>query len=108
MLERRKALVKFRDRKKTLGLIFASLLLASLACSLPLAAPPPGSSPLAAPPPSIGPPPTIVWNTNTPGPITEPILDAQPATTPEPPTPTLPPTVTLPPGAVDTSPYPYY
>jgi len=90
--------VKFRDRKKTLGLIFASLLLASLACSLPL----------AAPTPSIGPPPTIVWNTNTPGPITEPILDAQPATTPEPPTPTLPPTVTLPPGAVDTSPYLYY
>ncbi len=78
--------------------ILAALLLASLACSVPLVAPTPG----------IGAPPTIVWSTNTPGPITEPIVNQNPATeTPIPATPTSPATVTPPPGAVDTSPYLY-
>ena len=87
--------MKFSDKKLLLFLVV--LVFASLACALPL----------AAPTPALGPPPTIVWNTNTPGPITEPIVDTQ-APTPEPPTPTAPATVTVPPDAVDTTPYLYY
>jgi murein DD-endopeptidase MepM/ murein hydrolase activator NlpD len=63
---------------------------------------------LAAPTPGISEPPTIVWSTNTPGPITTGIAQPPPTETPLPPTPTSPATATLPAGAVDTSPYLYH
>lgn len=86
--------MKFRDK----FVFILALWMASLACNAPLAAPTPG---LSAPPP-------IIWSTNTPGPVSDPVLDPlAPTDTPAPPTPTPPATVTLPPGAVDTSPYLY-
>lgn len=64
---------------------------------------------LTPPTPAAGPPPEIIWQTNTPGPLTGAGEDP-PATSPAlgPPTPTAPATATLPPDAVDTSPYLYY
>lgn len=92
--------MKYNDKNllKVFAFFLAPFLIVSLACTGTLAAPTPG----------IGAPPTIVWSTNTPGPVNEPvIISSDPTETPLPPTPTSPATATIVPGAVDTSPYLY-
>jgi len=76
------------------------VVLASLACALPAAVPPPAAA---------GQPSPIVWMTNTPTqPAGQTTVEATPTPTENPPTVTPVPTVTLPPEAVNTAPYLYY